>query len=270
MLKGKVVVITGASSGIGKATAVECAKNRADVVLLARNEEKLKEVALNLEKYNVKTLVVKADISRKKEVAEAATKILETFHTIDILINNAGVGIYGKFADKNISDMEQVVATNLFGVIYMTKAVLPVMIKNGRGHIVNIASVAGKIGLEGLSDYCASKFALTGLSESLHQELKPLGISVSVVHPGYTNTNFDKNPSFQNRKTPSPLKPLQPEDVSAVIMEALKDKGFEYFVPKLYGQLMKGKLLFPGTFMKIQKWRSNKKQGSKQEEILHQ
>ena len=256
MLKNKVVVITGASSGIGKAVAIDCAKAGANVVLVARSKEKLDQVSSEIQKYNVKSLCVPIDVSRKKEVAEAMSKILGTFEKIDVLINNAGIGVYGNFVEKDIRDMEQVVATNLFGTIYMTKAILPLMLKQGYGHIVNVGSVVSKMGISYLSDYCASKFAVAGLSESLYQELKPLGIDVSVVYPGYVKTNFHNHPSFKGMDSSSPVKGIEPEDVSKIILKALKQKKFEYFVPRFYGPLMKSKGVFPSTFRKIQLRRS--------------
>ena len=256
MLKNKVVIITGASSGIGKAIAIDCAKTGANVVLVARSKEKLDQVSSEIQKYNVKSLCVPIDVSRKKEVAEGISKILGTFEKIDVLINNAGIGVYGKFVEKDIRDMEQVVATNLFGTIYMTKAILPLMLKQGYGHIVNVGSVVSKIGIAYLSDYCASKFAVAGLSESLYQELKPLGIDVSIVYPGYVKTNFHNNPSFKNVGSSSPVKGIEPEDVSKVVLKALEQKKFEYFVPRFYGPLMKSKGVFPSTFRKIQLRRS--------------
>ncbi len=255
MLKDKNIVITGASSGIGKAIAYDCAKNGANLVLISRNSKNLNRLASQLEKYKIKILSIPIDVSDKKQVVLAAKKILQVFNHIDVLVNNAGIGVYGKFSEKSLEDIEKVIKTNLLGTIYMTKSILPSMMRHMQGHIVNIGSVLSKIGLRGMADYSASKFAVAGFSESLYHELKPLGISVSVVYPGYVKTNFHKNASFKNARTSSPVKGIEPEEVSSVVMKALREKRFEYFVPGFYGPLMKAKSLLPGTFRKLQQRR---------------
>ena len=158
--KDKVVLITGASSGIGKETAIEFAKLGANIILVARRKEKLEQVANELKEFHVSTLVCTCDVSKKEQVKEMAKMVLEKFDSIDILVNNAGFAIYGSVNDLTIDEIESQMETNYFGMIYCIKNFLPLMLKKKSGHIVNVASVAASFGLPGIASYCASKFAM--------------------------------------------------------------------------------------------------------------
>lgn len=193
---GKVVVITGASSGIGEQSAEEFAKLHANVVLVSRNEEKLQEVATKLSKYKTNVFVYACDISKKNQVETMEKIILEKFGTVDVLVNNAGFGIHNTVNRTKIEEMESQMMTNFFGTMYCTKAFLPKMLEQRSGHIVNVASVAGSIGIPGMASYCASKFAMLGFSESLYHELKGTGVGITVVSPIMVRTNFSNHESF--------------------------------------------------------------------------
>ena len=149
--KNKVILITGASSGIGKETAIEFAKLGANIVLVARKKNKLEQVANELKNFNVSTLICQCDVSKKDQVKEMSKTVLKKFDSVDILINNAGFAIYGSVSDLSIDEIESQMETNYFGMIYCIKNFLPLMLDKKSGHIVNVASVAASFGLPGIA-----------------------------------------------------------------------------------------------------------------------
>ncbi len=195
--KNKVVLITGASSGIGKQTAIEFAKLGSNIILVARTKNKLEQVENQLKQFNVTTLVCPCDVSKKEQVENMSKIVLKKFNSVDILINNAGFAIYGSVFDLSIDEIESQMETNYFGMIYCTKLFLPLMIKQKSGHIVNVASVAASFGLPGIASYCASKFAMLGFSEGLKHELSGTGVGITVVSPIMVKTEFFDHPSFE-------------------------------------------------------------------------
>src|SRR3989338_5284311 len=156
--KDKIILITGASSGIGKETAIQFAKKGSNVILVARRKQKLEQIADDLKKFNISTMICECDVSDKLQVEK--------------------------------------MATNYFGMIYCIKNFLPSMIQKKSGHIVNVASVAASFGLPGIASYCASKFAMLGFSEGLKHELKGTGVGITVVSPIMVRTDFFDHPSF--------------------------------------------------------------------------
>ncbi|MFN8673307.1 MAG: SDR family oxidoreductase [Candidatus Sericytochromatia bacterium] len=198
--KNKVILITGASSGIGKTYAETFAKLGSNLVLAARSVDKLEELAEELRtKYSIDVITVKTDVSDENSVKDLAAKALEHFNHIDILINNAGIGSYGYFHDGDITDMRKMMEVNYWGMIYCTKAILPSMIKNGHGKIINISSLVGKIAMPTMSVYSSTKFAMNGFSNALRAEVKRFGVDVLVVCPTGTKTEFVNN-SFDKGK----------------------------------------------------------------------
>ncbi len=230
--KDKVVLITGASSGIGRATAIQFAKRGARIVLVARNKEKLIQIEQELKKFNISTLVCECDISNKSQVKKISERIFEKFESVDILVNNAGFAIYGSVSDLTIEDIESQMATNYFGMVYCTKIFLPSMIKKNSGHIVNVASVAASFGLPGIASYCASKFAMLGFSEGLKHELKGTRVGVTVVSPIMVRTNFFDHPSFEKMPKYSPTS-LSAETVAKAVLKASNSPRLEIIVPPI-------------------------------------
>lgn len=233
---GKVILITGATSGIGRQTAIDFAAEGARVlIIVARSLSKLTELAniigKGVEPSNIHVVPYLCDVSNKRDVDEVAAKVITQFGYIDILINNAGVGVYGNVANQTIEDIETVMRTNYFGTAYFTKAFLGHMLKRNSGHIVNVASVAGSFGIAGLAGYCASKFAVLGFSESLHQELVGTGVQVTVVSPIGVRTKFFNHESFGTRKPFSDAFLLQPNTVSRAILKASGSSRLEIIVP---------------------------------------
>ena len=228
--KDKVVVVTGASSGIGEQTSLDFAKGGADIVLVARSKLKMEAIADKIrQNYRTNTLVVPCDVSKKEQVLAMNKKIFDRFDKVDILVNNAGFAIFGRVSDLSIEEMEAQIVTNLLGAIYCTKQFLSSMLTRKMGHIVNVASVASSIGIPGFASYCASKFGILGFSQSLYHELKGTGVSVTVVSPITVKTNFFNHPSFKKIRLSAVS--LNASNVSKAILHATNSKRLEIIVP---------------------------------------
>jgi len=230
--KNKVVLITGASSGIGKQTAIEFAKLGSNIILVARRKNKLEQVENELKQFNVNTLVCACDVSKKDQVEELSKSVLQKFDSIDILVNNAGFAIYGSVSDLSIDEIESQMETNYFGMIYCVKNFLPLMLKKKSGHIVNVASVAASFGLPGIASYCASKFAMLGFSEGLKHELSGTGVGITVVSPIMVKTNFFDHPSFEKMPKYSPTS-LNSKTVAKVIVKSANSSRLEIITPSI-------------------------------------
>ena len=242
--KDKVVLITGASSGIGRASAIQFAKKGASVILVARNKEKLVQADRDLKKFNVSTLVCECDISNKTQVKKMSRIVLEKYESVDILVNNAGFAIYGSVSNLTTEEIESQMATNYFGMVYCIKNFLPLMIKKKSGHVVNVASVAGSFGLPGIASYCASKFAMLGFSEGLKHELKGTGVGITVVSPIMVRTSFFDHSSFENMPKYSPTS-LSAETVANAILKASHSPRLEIIVPSVVRVAVWMKNTFP-------------------------
>ena len=229
-LKDKIVVITGASSGIGKAAAIEFAKKGAKLAIIARRKEKLEDLQESLAQFNTKVLVCLCDVSDKESVKKMSNAVLEKFGKIDILVNNAGFAIYGTVENLTIEQIESQMQTNYFGMIYCIKNFLPILQKQNSGHIVNVASVAASFGLPGIASYCASKSAMLGFSEGLKHELRGTNIGVTVVSPIMVRTNFFDHESFAKMPKYSPTS-LDPKTVANAIIRASESSRLEIIVP---------------------------------------
>ncbi|MFM7861552.1 MAG: SDR family NAD(P)-dependent oxidoreductase [Candidatus Nitrosotenuis sp.] len=225
--KDKVVVITGASSGIGKSAAIEFANKGSKLVLVSRRKEKLEELQ-QLLKSDV--LVCPCDVSDKDQVKIMAAQVLDKFGRIDILVNNAGFAIYGTVSDLSTEEIESQMKTNYLGMVYCTKSFLPTFQKQNSGHIVNVASVAASFGLPGIASYCASKFAMLGFSEGLKHELRGTNIGVTVVSPIMVRTNFFDHESFSKMPKYSQTS-LDPKTVAKTILSASESSRLEIIVP---------------------------------------
>lgn len=188
--KNKVVVITGAASGIGKATAKAFAKKGADLVIADNHTQRLEETANEIKAAGARVLAKQVDVSYRNQVESFASFVMSERGHVDILINNAGVGVGGTLLDTSIEDYEWIFSINYWGVLYGLKAFLPHMVARKYGHIVNTASGAGLCSIPAMSAYCSTKFAVVGLSETLRAEIKRYGIGVSTICPGIINTNI--------------------------------------------------------------------------------
>ncbi|MRN61198.1 MAG: SDR family NAD(P)-dependent oxidoreductase [Nitrosopumilales archaeon] len=235
-MEGKIVVITGASSGIGRQAALDFVnKGAGPIILIARSESKLLELKKTLqvvtESKGADIVTDTCDISKKEDVLRMGTQILERFGYIDLLINNAGFGEFGKVENQSIEQIEAVMRTNYFGMVYGTKVFLHSMLSRHSGHIVNVASLAASFGVAGMAGYCASKYAMLGFSESLYHELYGTGVRITVVSPIGVKTNFFNNQSFENHKPNYTGFMLEARTVSKAILAAANSSRLEIIVP---------------------------------------
>jgi NAD(P)-dependent dehydrogenase (short-subunit alcohol dehydrogenase family) len=190
MAKKKVALVTGSSSGIGYETALLLARNGFDTFATMRNMNKSKEITEVSKKENLPLKVMQLDVNDDRSVADAINNILNEKKSIEVVVNNAGYGLMGSVEDSSLDEIKAQFETNFFGVIRVIKEVIPIMRKQRTGTIVNVSSVAGRIGFPMGSAYVSSKFALEGLSESISYELKQFGIKIVLIEPGVINTNF--------------------------------------------------------------------------------
>jgi uncharacterized protein len=246
----RIALITGSSSGIGRCLALDLAARGAIVVGCGRSLERLEELATELHRSNPVSTVIECDVAQLDQVRAMVTNVLSEFGKIDILINNAGIGMRKPFVETSIGVIEEIMRINYLGTVYCTHEVLPSMIAQRRGHIVNISSVAGKIGTLNVAGYCASKFAINGLSESLYHELKPLGIRVSVVCPGPVRTDFNKPFADMPPKSPDSLV-VSPEFVSAAVIRAIEKNRFEVVLPRSLALICWFKRMTPNLFRSV-------------------
>lgn len=218
-IKNKVALITGGGRGIGRATAIELAKEGVNLGLVGRTLENLEKVKAELEAYGVNVAVATADVSNLDEITKAVESIKTELGPIDILLNNAGISKFGGFMELTPEEWTNIIDVNLKGVYYTTHAVLPEMIERQTGDIINISSTAGEKGGPVTSAYSASKFGVIGLSESLMQEVRKHNIRVSTMTPSTVATEMAAE---LNLTDGNPEKVMQPEDLAELIVTQLK------------------------------------------------
>ena len=189
----KVAVVTGSSTGIGFETSLLLARNGFYTYATMRNLDKSKPITSLKQKEKLSLEILQLDVTADESVKEAINKITSEQERIDVLVNNAGYALVGAFEELSIEEFKEQYETNVFGVIRVTQAVLPIMRNQRCGTIVNISSIAGKIGFPLTSAYVSSKFALEGVSESMAYEIEQFGIKVILIEPGVIKTNFDNN-----------------------------------------------------------------------------
>jgi short-subunit dehydrogenase len=229
-LNNKIIIITGASSGIGKSLAIECAKRGAHVVLAARQYVTLCEIAADLEKqYNIKALAVQCDVAIEEECAHLIKQTLTTFGKIDVLINNAGISMRALFNDVDLKVLKSLMDVNFWGVVYCTKYALPEIIKT-KGSVVGVSSIAGYKGLPGRTGYSASKFAMNGFLDSLRIENLKTGVHVLTACPGFTasnirNTALAKDGSQQGESSMHEEKMMTSDEVANIILDGVENRS---------------------------------------------
>ena len=214
----RVALITGGGRGIGEEVAVSLARQGIRVMICARSGEGLGRVARRIEREGGCCEYRVVDVRNEKDVANYVLEIAEKYGRLDVLINNAGVGIYKMMTDSTTSDWDLIMDTNLKAPFFFMRACIPIMRKQHFGRVINVASQAGRRGFANMSLYCASKFGLVGLTVSAGQEIAGTGVRVSCIYPGYTGTNFfDKFPeSFR-----MPKRPKTPAAVAKMILDEL-------------------------------------------------
>lgn len=227
-MKGKVAVITGSSSGIGRACAYELAERGAGVVLGARNIEALREIAADLQKRGYRAIAVQTDVTREEDCRNLISEAVKAFGGIDILINNAGISMRALFKDVNLSVIRRLMEVNFFGAVYCTKYALPYLLER-RGSVVGVSSIAGFHGLPGRAGYSASKFALQGFLETLRIENLKNDLHVMVAAPGFTATNvrisaLKADGQAQGVSPRNEKGMMSPEKVSRIIANGIQRK----------------------------------------------
>ncbi len=213
MIKDKIAIVTGASRGMGRATAILLAAQGAKVVLAARTPEPLSEVAGEIRQAGGEAWVHPTDITDEHAVKGLISEVMKRSGQIDILVNVAGVGYWGPVAEFSTEDWDRIFNTNLRGLFFCTRATLPHMIARKSGHIVNVASIAGHSGSATRAAYCASKAGVRRFSEALLQEVREDEIKVSVISPGSTNTGFGSSKDAEWK--------MDAEDIARTIVDVL-------------------------------------------------
>ncbi|MFD0835028.1 3-ketoacyl-ACP reductase [Mariniflexile aquimaris] len=219
-LKNKKAIITGGSRGLGKATAIAFAKEGIDVAITGRNEALLKETVAELQTYGVLATYAVFDVGNYEAVKTGINSIIKTLGSVDILVNNAGIAAFGSFIDMEVSQWSQIIQTNLMGMYYVTKQVLPYMVNQNEGDIINVASTAGLNGNATTSAYSASKFAVIGMSESLMKEVRKNNIRVCTLTPSTIASDMSINLGIAKKDSEDSV--LQPEDFAELIVAGLK------------------------------------------------
>lgn len=216
-LQGRVCLVTGASSGIGRAIALRFAQEGANLVLTARRQELLHEVAREAQRLSPQSAiaVVPADLRRPEEIERLVEQAYQHFGDVDIVVNNAGIGYFAPATELELDRMEELWQVNVRAPILLTRLVLPRMLQRQQGTLLYVASLAGKYGVKGGSVYAATKFALRGFAESLFQEVRQANIRVVVLCPGSTATAFGGPTASAQRRI------LRPEDVAEIALAAI-------------------------------------------------
>jgi short-subunit dehydrogenase len=230
--RGMRTVVTGASSGIGRLIALRLAAEGADVALVARREEPLRELAAQIEALGVRAVVLPCDVSDLTQAESNCARILEAFTHVDVLFNNAGFGRHRRFLDWDIADQEAMMQTNYFGSVYFTKLLLPQMVARRSGWLVFIASVAGKLGTPDESAYAASKFATVGMAEALSLEVEDDHVHVLTVCPGAIDTPFFDEEALSRMPPVSRNHLANPQKLVDEIFRGLRKGRHEITYPK--------------------------------------
>jgi short-subunit dehydrogenase len=229
-LNDKVIIITGASSGIGKSLAIEFAKRGANLVLGARHFVNLCTITQQLEQqYKIKAVAVQCDVTIEADCELLIKQALVTFEKIDILVNNAGISMRALFYDADVNVLKSVMDVNFWGMVYCTKYVLPEILKT-KGSIVGISSIAGYKGLPGRSGYSASKFAMNGFLDALRVENLKTGIHILTACPGFTasnirNTALDKEGNQQRESTLNEESMMTSDEVAKIIADGVENRS---------------------------------------------
>jgi len=216
----KVAVVTGSSSGIGFETALVLARDNYFVYATMRNTGKKGKIQEIAKKENLNLEVIELDVDKEDSIKSAVKKIQEQKGRIDVLVNNAGYGLFGCLEDVSMDELKAQFETNFFGVVRLIQEIAPTMRKQGSGIIVNVSSLAGRIGFPGTPAYISSKFALEGLSECMRYEMSPFGIKTIIIEPGVIQTNFFSSMKVSEGKKDSPYKEITKKVMDGVKMMA--------------------------------------------------
>ena len=246
-LQGKIVFITGASTGIGREAAKRFAKRGAIPVLTARSVDKLHALAEEIRvQFGVTCPVYALDVQDQQQAEAVVHDVLANQGRIDVLVNNAGFGVFKETMEMTMDEVEDMMDVNYFGLVRMTKAVLPSMLERRAGHIVNVSSMAGFFATQTHGCYAATKFAVMGFSEGLRFELNGSGVTLSTVNPGPIETEFWNR--ADRTQVPTFAKFLSAEEVADTMVRAAEEKKVLYVLPKVGSFAIKIRHLFPRLY----------------------
>lgn len=255
-LRDSVVVITGASSGIGRAAALEFARRGAAVVVAARREEPLRELAGECERLGAQTLAVPTDVTNEYAVQELARRTVESYGRLDVWVNNAAVTLFARFEESPPEAFRRVIETNLFGNIYGARAALPYFREQGNGVLINVSSIVGKVGQPYTSAYATTKSGIVGLSASLRQEIRDIGrdadIHVCTVLPASIDTPLFQHGANYTGRAVKPMSPVyEAEQVARAIVSLAEHPKREVVVGNAGRMLLLVHRLAPGLAERI-------------------
>ncbi len=239
-LRDRIAIVTGASSGIGRATALALARAGAHLVLTARRQAELEAVAAEIRALAGRALVLPADISRQEQAEEVVRRTVETWGGVDVLVTCAGIYVRGPIETLTAADFERCMAVNFFGTVYPVLAALPYMRAQRRGHIVLLSSVDGKKAIRTDAPYAATKFAVAGFGEALRQDLYGTGVDVSIIFPGRVAT-----PLIAGMNIPWISRPIPAENVAHAIVAAIRHRRAETILPATAWALLLADWLSP-------------------------
>ena len=241
-LAGRTAVITGASSGIGRAAALEFAARGCNVIIAARRSDALEEVARECRERRVQCTTIVADVSVRTD----CKRLIESAGHFDILVNNAGFAVFDAIENANPDDLEQMMQTNYFGAVWCAQAALPAMLARGEGTIVNVSSIAGLMGYARMGGYCATKFAMIGFTEALRDEVIGRGVRVAMVCPGTVESEFFVK--AERGKMPGASRlilAIKPQRVANAICDSAEDGRYRRILPLGAGVYMRLKEFSP-------------------------
>ncbi len=246
-LNNRVIVITGASSGIGAALAQRCAAEGMRLVLAARSTDKLESLAQQIVQAGGQALAVPTDITCAEQVQHLAASAIATFGQIDVLVNNAGIGLLDPVPQARFADLDEMMQINVYGMVRCTQAVLPHMLARRQGHILNIASLAGLLPVHNFGFYTATKFAVVGMTRVLQLELKGSGVHCTLVCPGVVRTPFMVRADERKYGRTTRLLPwMQADTVARAILHAIAlNRSREVIIPAIARPLMRMANAFP-------------------------
>lgn len=244
--RGLRALVTGASSGIGRALSLRLAREGARVALVARREELLREVAAEIAAAGGEARAFAADLGDREQTLACAAEAVSVLGGVDLLVNNAGYGHHRRFLDWDLDDMERMMRVNYVGALYWTKALLPQMVERKRGWLVFVASIGGKIGVPEESAYAASKFALVGLAEALSIEIEDAGVHVLTICPGTVRTDFFDEEALKRMPPVSRRSMIEPGEIVDATLRALATGKREITVPRRLASAYVARAIAPG------------------------
>ena len=249
-IRGKAALVTGASSGIGRDTAIDLARRGARVAICARRVDRLEETLAECRKHAPASRAYPCDVRDREQIRRTAAAAVADLGPIDILINNAGVSAYHLFTEAPEEEFEEMMRANYFSALYFTRDLIPSMVERHTGAVVFVSSFAGRVATWRHTAYAASKFAMTGLAEALYYEVKSKGVHVAVIYPGVIRTEiFDKGAEFDHLRHVVEPQLLGTEVVTGAIVKAIEKERFELFAPAKYTIIWKLRALFPRAVM---------------------